>query len=151
MFYGHDDIEFAGMAPPANRHDDMSGLLTVDCGATTTITKELLNMSNVKPKVVTIQLAMAGATMKSTHVGIKTYYVYDRTGTLRPISTKAYYVKGLNQDLSGGSALINADYRVVLDKRDDIAGIYPVSDEGTIDPANSFPFVSEYSGGLFYL
>ncbi len=99
-------------------------------------------MSNVKPKVVTIQLAMAGATMKSTHVGIKTYYVYDRTGTLRPISTKAYYVKELNQDLLGGSTLINADYRVVLDKRDDIAGIYPVSDDGTIDPANSFPFVS---------
>ncbi len=49
VFYGYDDIEFAGMSPPANRHDDMSGLLTVDCGATTKITKELLNMSNVKP------------------------------------------------------------------------------------------------------
>jgi hypothetical protein len=108
-------------------------------------------MSIVKPKVVTIQLAMAGATMKSTHAGIKTYYVYDRTGTLRQISTKAYYVKELNQDQWGGSALTNADYRVVLDKRDAIAGIYPVSDDGTIDPANSFPFVNEYSGGLFYL
>ncbi len=71
-FYGHDDIKFAGMGPPSNRHDDMSGLLTIDCGATTTITKESLNMSNVKPKVVTKQLGTAGATMKSTHVGIKT-------------------------------------------------------------------------------
>ncbi len=103
VFYGCDDTHFAGMAPPSNRHDDLSGLLTVDCGATTTLTKELLNMTNVSPKVVTTQLAMAGATMKSTHVGIKTYYVYDRTGTLRPISTKAYYVKELNQDLLGGS------------------------------------------------
>ncbi len=125
VFYGYYNIEFARMASPANRNDDMSGLLTVDGGATTktTITKELLNMSNVKPKVVTIQLAMAGATMKSTHVGIKTYYVYDRTGTFRPIPTKAYYVKELNQGLLEGSALTNADYRVVLDKWDAIAGM----------------------------
>jgi hypothetical protein len=75
VFYGCGDIEFVGMTSPANRHDGMSGLLIAECGATTTITKELLNMSNVKPKVVTIQFAMAGATMKSTHVGIKTYYV----------------------------------------------------------------------------
>jgi hypothetical protein len=52
VFYGYDNIEFAGMAPPANQHDDMSGLLTVDCGATTTITKELMNMSNVSPKLL---------------------------------------------------------------------------------------------------
>jgi hypothetical protein len=43
------------------------------------------------------------------------------------------------------------DYRVILDKNDDNAGINSVRDTGTIDSANSFPFVSEYSGGLFYL
>ncbi len=81
---------------------------------------------------------------------MKTYYVYDRTGTLRPITTRAYYVKELNQDLLGGSALTAADYSVILDKNDDIAGIYPVRDDGTIDAGNSLPFVSECSGGLFY-
>jgi hypothetical protein len=91
VFCGCNDTHFAGMAPPAKRHDDLSGLLTVDCGATTTLTKELLNMTNVSPKVVTIQLAMVGATMKSTHVGIKTYYIYDRTGTLQPISIAGIY------------------------------------------------------------
>ena len=67
IFFGYDDTEFAGMAPPlpANRpDDDLSGLLTVDCGATTTLTDSLNNMTNVQPKVVTIQLAMAGATMR---------------------------------------------------------------------------------------
>ena len=49
-------------------------------------------MAEVKPQVVTIQLAMDGLTMKSTHVGIKTYYAYDLTGTIRPIKTKALYV-----------------------------------------------------------
>jgi hypothetical protein len=93
---------------------------------------------------VTIQLAAAGATMKSLHVGTKTYYVYDRTGTLRPVHTKAYYVKELNQDLLAGRGLTNSDYRVILDKHESIAGIYPVGDDGTIDAANSFPFVSEH-------
>ncbi len=49
------------------------------------------------------------------------------------------------------SALTNADYRVVLDKRDAIAEIYSVADDGTIDAANIFEFVSAHSGGLFYL
>jgi hypothetical protein len=52
VFYGCDDTHFAGMAPPANRHDGMSGLLTVDCGATATLTKELLNMPIVSPKLL---------------------------------------------------------------------------------------------------
>ena len=38
IFFGYDDAEFAGMALPANRPDELSGLLTVDCGATTTLT-----------------------------------------------------------------------------------------------------------------
>jgi hypothetical protein len=101
---------------------------------------------------------MAGVTMKSSHVGTKTYYVYDRTGTFRPISTQAYYVKELNQDLLTGRYLTsilcilhNADDRVVLDKHDSIAGIYPVGDDGTIDAANRFPFISVHSGGLVYV
>ena len=48
------------------------------------------------------------------------------TGTIRPITTKAYYVKELKQDLLGGSALTSERYRVILDKDNDIAGIYPV-------------------------
>jgi hypothetical protein len=44
VFYGCNDTHFAEMALPANRHDDLSGLLAVNCGATTTLTKELLNM-----------------------------------------------------------------------------------------------------------
>ncbi len=77
VFYGYDGTEFAGMALPANRPVDLSGLLTVNCGTTTTLTVSLNNMTDVRPKIVTIQLAMAGVTMKSSHVSTKTYYVYD--------------------------------------------------------------------------
>jgi hypothetical protein len=48
---------------PANHPDELSKLLTVDSGATTTLTDSLNNMTNVQLKVVTIKLAMAGATM----------------------------------------------------------------------------------------
>jgi hypothetical protein len=63
-----------------------------------------------------------------SHVGPKTYYVYNRTGSIRPISTRAfYYVKELKQDLLGGRALVKLKYRVILDKDPDISGIYYLS------------------------
>ncbi len=89
--------------------------------------------------------------MKTSHMGYKTYYVYNWTGTIRPITTKAYFDKELTQDLLGGRALTSERYRVILDNDNAIAGIYPIADNGSIDPANSFPFVSEYSSSLFYL
>jgi len=99
VFYSDDksEVVFAGMANTSNTPEEL-GMLAVDCGASTTLTKSLHNMTDVKPKVVTIQLAMHGLTMKSTHIGIKTYYAYDRTGTIRPIKTKALYVKELQQN-----------------------------------------------------
>ncbi len=99
--FGQDDTEFAAMANPEKGPDGASGILMVDCGASTTITESLLNMTSVEPRVIAIQLAMSGATMKSAHVGMKIYCVYDKTGTLRPITTRAYYFKELNQDLLG--------------------------------------------------
>ena len=139
------------MANPNNNHDEETGLLTFDCGALTTVTESLNNMTEVVPKVTTIQLAQDGMTMQSTHIGNKTYYVYDRTGSIRPITTRALYVKELKQDLLGGRAMTNANYRIILDKSNDVAGVYPVGNDGSIDPANCFPFVSEHSEGLFYL
>ena len=98
IFYGDDesDLAFAGMANPGNTPEEL-GMLAVDCGASTTITKSLNNMAEVKPQVVIIQLAMDGLTMKSTHVGIKTYYAYDRTGTIRPITTKHCMSRNVNK------------------------------------------------------
>ena len=63
VFFGHDDTEFAGMANPEKRPDGASGMLMVDCGASTTITESLFNMTSVEPRVITIHLAMSGATM----------------------------------------------------------------------------------------
>ncbi len=38
-----------------------------------------------------------------------------------------------------------------LDSDEGIAGVYPNADDGSIDPASSFPFVSEHSESLFHL
>ena len=65
IFYGYDDEQvFVGMANP-NEDPDEEDLLTFDCGATTTVTETLYNMTEVVPKVVTIQLAMDGMTIFS--------------------------------------------------------------------------------------
>ncbi len=98
VFYGYDDEHvFVGMANP-NEDPDEEDLLTFDCGATTTVTESLYNMTDVIPKVITIQLAMDGMTIKSSHIGIKTYYAYDRTGSIRPIKTK-HYMSGNSSEI----------------------------------------------------
>ena len=82
-------------------------------------------MTDVEPKVVTIQLAMDVMAMQSSHVGNKTYYANDHTGTIRPITTRALYVSELKQDLLGGTSLTKAkmaNCRVVLDSDEDLAG-----------------------------
>jgi len=84
---------FAGMALPTNRSYDLSkenGLLTVDNGATMTLTRSLSNMRNVKQEIQKIQLAGEGMSIRSTHSGEKTYYALDAMGTIRPITTKAF-------------------------------------------------------------
>ena len=116
---GKSGKEFAGVALPIDKNYDLSkekGLLTVDNGATTTLTRSLHNMTDVKQKVITIQLAGEGMSMKATHTGSKTYYAVDSTGTIRPITTKAFYVPDLEQDLLGGRALIKAKFRITMDE-----------------------------------
>jgi hypothetical protein len=95
IFFGYDDEHvFVGMANP-NEDPDEEDLLTFDCGATTTVTESLYNMTEIVHKVV-----------------------------------------------MGGKAMSNTNYRVILDSDEGIAGVYPKADDGSIDPANSDPFVS---------
>ena len=142
---------FAGMALPTNRSYDLSkenGLLTVDNGATMTLTRSLSNMRNVKQEIQKIQLAGEGMSIRSTHSGEKTYYALDAMGTIRPITTKAFYVPELDQDLLAGRALTKANYRIILDEDQSVSGIFPKVD-GEIDPSTGFLFAK--SDGLFFI
>ncbi len=53
VFYDTELTGFAGMA--VNDPVAAEGLFTTDCGATTTLTDSLFNMTNVEPKMITIQ------------------------------------------------------------------------------------------------
>lgn len=86
-------------------------------------------------------------------VGIKTYYVFHRTGTVRQVKTKAIHVRELKQDLLGckPEAKTNNNYRVILDKENDISGVYSIAEDDSIDLANNFQIVSEHSESQFNL
>jgi hypothetical protein len=87
--------------------------------------------------------------MLTTHACLKTYFVRDRTGELRPLTTKTYIVKNLKYDLLSGKALNKAGYRVIYDEDPEESGVYAVLD-GKICKSRSFPFLSEHSN-LFHL
>ncbi len=74
VFYGNGELEFAGMARHWRRRksttiQNKDCCWTTDCGATSTLTNSFLNMTSIVPKIVTIQLAMEGSTMKTSHMG----------------------------------------------------------------------------------
>jgi hypothetical protein len=104
----------------------------------------------VTERVVPIQTAQGGTVMLTTHVCLKTYFVRDRTGELRPITTKTYIVKNLKHDLLSGKGLNKAGYRIILDEDPEESGVFAVQPDGKVCKSKSFPFMSEHSS-LFYL
>ena len=71
-------------------------ILTVDNGATTTLSNTLFNMNHAQQCSVKISLACRacsrGMSIKATHGGYKSYYIKDVTGALHKCTTKAFYV-----------------------------------------------------------
>ncbi len=82
--------------------------LCCDGGATSSLSSSLMNGSDVQERVVAIQTAQGCTVLLTSHVCLKTYFVGDRTGELRPITTKTYIVKNLKRDLLSGKALNRA-------------------------------------------
>ena len=128
---------------------DMEDALICDGGATCTLTKTLENCTQCKPKVVEIQTAQGATIMSTTHLCLKTYYVRDRLGEIRPIVVKAYVVPGLKYDLLSVKGLNKCGYAVFHHPDPEESGVYAVINKKT-DKAKSFPFMSEHSN-LFYL
>ena len=106
--------------------------LCCDGGATSSLSSSFLNCSEVTERVVPIQTAQGGTVMLTTHVCLKTYFVRDRTGELRPITTKTYIVKNLKHDLLSGKGLNKAGYRIILDEDPEESGIFAVQPDGKV-------------------
>ncbi len=121
----------------------------VDGGATSTLTKSFENCTQIRPKVAAIQTAGGATSIHTTHICLKTYFVRDRTGTIRPIVVKAYIIPALRHDLLSVKGLNESGYHVIHDEDDMESGEYAVINR-KIDIAKSFAFMSEHSN-LFYL
>ncbi len=87
------DEKFAGVSTSTIKCGDEA--LIVDGGATSTLTSSLENCTQIRPKVVAIQTAGGVTSIFTAHICLKTYFVRDRTGTIRPIVVKAYIVPAL--------------------------------------------------------
>jgi hypothetical protein len=103
---------------------DMEDALICDGGATCTLTKTLENCTQCKPKVVDIQTAQGATLMSTTHICLKTYYVRDRLGEVRPIVVKAYVVPGLKYDLLSVKGLNKCGYAVYHHPKPEESGVF---------------------------
>ncbi len=136
---------FAGNA--VNDPVTVEGLLTTICGATTTLTDSLFNMTNVEPKLITIQLAM------DCNNASHSCWKQDILRVRQIWNTQSnLYTSILCQRIETRSSRRKSTCSIKLSSYSwQVSGIYAVSSDGTIDPANSFPFVSENSDWLFFL
>ena len=63
---------------------------------------------------------------KCRNLARKTYYLESRDGNIHALEIDALIVPSLTQDLIGGKDITNdLEFRVILDKDPNIAGIYP--------------------------
>jgi len=93
------DVEESAFVGRESDDSSEPGALCCDGGATSSLSSSFRNCAEITERVVSIQTAQGGTVMQTTHVCLKTYYVRDRTGELRPITTKTYIVNNLKHDL----------------------------------------------------
>jgi hypothetical protein len=100
----------------------------------------------VTQKVVDIQTAHGATLMSTTHRCLKTYYIRDRLGKIRPSSfvVLAYVIPGLIHDLLSFKELNQSGYRVIHDADEEESGVFAVINK-KIDESSSFPFLGEHS------
>ncbi len=122
----------------------------VNYGASSTLTRSLIHVSDIEEKVIIIKTADDEERMRSTHKCIKTYYVRNRTGDPVSISVPALFVLGLHQGLIGGKAVSNLNIRVILDYDPDIRGLYPLTKDKEQNYQDPIEFIYEPTD-LFYL
>ena len=96
--FGRKECTFVGQESELSSAEPEA--LCCDGGATSSLSSSFLNCTDITERAVRIHTAQGGTVMATTHVCLKTYYVRDRTGKLRPITTKTYIVQNLKHDLS---------------------------------------------------
>ena len=96
----------AAMARPSDSGPMVTQLkdkyaIVMDCGASRTVTGSLLNTREVIEKTTNIETADGKQSLKATHTCLKTYFLRNRTGEVKPLTVQAIFVIGLPQDILG--------------------------------------------------
>jgi hypothetical protein len=143
------------MAQPVSQDDSVKvmkdkSMSIVDYGASSTLTRSLINASDIEEKVTIIEAVDGEERMRSTHKCIKTYFVRNQMGDPVAISVPALFVRGLHQDLIGGKAVNNLNIPVILDADPDICRLYPLTKDKEQNHQDSIEFIGEPTD-LFYL
>jgi hypothetical protein len=138
--FGREECAFVGQESELDQAEPEA--LCCDGGATSSLSSSFLNCTEITERAVPIHTAQGGTVMTTTHVCLKTYYARDRTGELRPITTKTYIVKDLKHDLLSGKMLNKAGYRIILDEDPEESGIFAVNEGKICKIANQNHFLS---------
>ena len=69
----------------------------MDCGASSSVTGSLINTKDVIEKITKIETADGVDSMKATHQCMKTYFVRNRMGEVKPITAHALYTRGIEK------------------------------------------------------
>ncbi len=80
------------------RPDEDKSNICTDTGASICVTGSLENTIDVVEKLVCVEMAENGTSMKATHVCMETYFLKHRSGEVVSLTVPALYVKSVNQD-----------------------------------------------------
>ena len=71
--------------------------IVMDCGAFSSVIGSLINTKNVIEKITKTETADGVDSMKATHLCLKSYFMRNRMGEVKPITVHSLYVSGLPQ------------------------------------------------------
>ena len=143
LFGSRPKAYMAGQEDKKIRPDEDKSNICTDTGASICVTGSLENTTDVVEKLVRVEMAENGTSMKATHVCMKTYFLKNRSGEVVSLTVPALYVKSVNQDLLSGKACNKIGVRIILDEDPDISGLYPLDKEKQQYLEESIPFISE--------
>ena len=145
LFGSRPKAYMAGQEDKNIRPDEDKSNICTDTGASICVTGSLENTTDVVEKLVRVEMAENGTSMKATHVCMKTYFLKNRSGEVVSLTVPALYVKSVNQDLLSGKACNKIGVSIILDEDPDISGLYPLDKEKQLHPEESIPFISHRS------
>ncbi len=97
-------VQAAAIARPVSQEEDViiikgKSVAIVDCGHSSTLTRSLINATDIEENVAIIETADGEERTKAAYKCNKTYFGRNRMGDPVPTSVPALFIRGLHHDL----------------------------------------------------